>query len=487
MKKVSIVTLFFVLTLAAWAQELTPVLGPLIQVNPTNVFGSTRPRIALANDTVPIVMWSQLGPPVGHMWVARWNGTGFDGPVMIAPYMDIYTSNDEGGDIAAWGDTAYIVFFTTDSKCYCVHSYDAGMSWSDTVRIDHILTRKAYTPNVEIDRTGNPVILFESSDSNILVNNAQMVCRSYDGGNSFTMEQPVNLNVTAEPCECCPPELLINDSMVYAIYRNNDNNVRNIVMTISSDSGMTFPVVSEVDQTNWTLSGCPTAGADAGFYRDSVAMIWKSANKIWIGCGHAQTGMEGPYQLLEPSLAASVQQRHPVIETGGDTIVYLWDDRRNSNTDCYIAIRGNGVGPVTGAFILNDTAGLADIGTQQCPHAVMSGNKIYMVYDNSPQIDIMFRVATVGGPSGVADCEDQTGSVAVYPVPAGDAVNIRFSSVAQPVVCTILIHDVSGKLVETHTVVSPETEVDISALAPGAYTLQVVGEDFNSVTKIIKE
>src|SRR5687768_12621856 len=112
--------LFLILVLTGFtqivAQELTPVFGPVIPVTPTNGDGSTRPRIVLVNDSVPLVTWTRIGSGNGVVFTSRWNGTSFDPAVQASPSgLNVYCSPDEGGNIAAKGDTVYIVFFTTNS------------------------------------------------------------------------------------------------------------------------------------------------------------------------------------------------------------------------------------------------------------------------------------------------------------------------------------------------------------------------------------
>ncbi len=459
------------------AQELVPVFGPFIQVTPTNVTGSTRPRIALVQDSIPIVTWVKLGPPAGIVYVARWNGSGFGTPVQISPSgIDVYCSAEEGGDIAARGDTAYIVFFTASSECYSVHSYDAGLTWSDTVRIDHQVMNHAYTPNVEIDRNGNPVIAFEMADMS-MANAEIMVCRSYDGGNTFTMEQPAHLSVSGVPCECCPPTFLNKDENAYVIYRNNDNNRRDIVMTMSSDSGMTFTTVSEVDQTNWTISSCPTAGAEAAFYRDSILIVWKSTNKLYYGCGHNATGATGPDNLLEPSLAASVLQKHPVVSTIGDTVIFLWDDRRTTNYDCYISIVGNGAHQITAPFILNDTIGTAETGTQQTPHVALEGDLMHIVYQNGATGIVMYRTATIGGGLSVAEHTSQTHPL-IFPVPAKESFTI--SNITGK--CTVSIYNMNGELVVQQLNVISGNNINIESFVRGSYSVVITTEEGNKTS-----
>lgn len=471
MKRAFFIYVFVCIGAMVSAQELAPVFGPFLQVTPTNANGSTRPRIALVNDSIPIVTWTKVGAPGGVVFVARWNGTGFDPAVQVSPSgIDIYTSAEEGGDIAARGDTAYIVYFTGSSECYCIHSYDAGLTWSDTVRVDHQAMNHAYTPNVEIDRNGNPVIAFETADMS-MSNAGIMVCRSYDGGNSFTMEQPAHTSVTGVPCECCPPAFLNRDEKAYVIYRNNDNNRRDIVMTISSDSGMTFPTVSEVDQNGWMISACPTAGAEAAFYRDSILVFWKSANKLYYGCGHDQTGATGPDNLLEPALAASVVQKHPVVATFGDTVIYLWDDRRTTNYDCYISISGNGAQQITTPVVLSDTVGTAENGTQQTPHVALQGDKLHIVYHNAAAGLVMYRTATIGGGVGVTEFT-QLAVPTMYPVPAKES----FTILNLDGTCVVSIFNMNGEMVSQQTNVVSGEILNVENIARGGYTVVITNE-----------
>lgn len=487
MKRLLVLIFLFAIGRNIAAQELTPVFGAIIPVTPTNTNGSTRPRIVLTNDSVPLVMWTRTGSGNGVVFTSRWNGSSFDPAVQVSPAgLNVYCSADEGGDIAAKGDTAYVVFFTTNSLCYCVHSYDAGLTWSDTVRIDHQGMEDAYTPDVQIDNSGNPVIVFETMDMMNMTSTIK-VNRSFDGGSTFTQETDAHLGVTSGlPCECCPPSLLIKDSMEYVIYRNNDNNIRNIVMTISSDSGSTFPIVSEFDQTNWALSACPTAGAGADFYRDSILVVWKSANKIWYACADAQTGDEGADLLLEPALAAAVQQKQPSVCTKGDTVIYTWSDRRTTNYDVYISISGDGPRQITSPFFFNDTTATTENGTQQNPHAVAEGNSVHLVYQDLVSGKVIYRKASITGPVAVQETYPAIEFAVVYPVPADDQVLVSFSSFSG-LAYSIRIWDVNGRLVRQQEADFPVTHINVADLPAGTYSVEVMGSDYSSVTTIIKK
>lgn len=484
MKSLWSALLFCCISCMMSSQELTPVFSPVLPVTPTNANGSTRPRIVLVRDSVPLVMWTKTGSGNGIVFTSRWNGSSFDPAVQVSPSgINVYCSADEGGDIAARGDTVYVVFFTTNSVTYCVRSFDAGTTWSDTVRIDHQDMDDAYTPDVQIDKNGNPVVAFEQSDMS-MSNTRIMMNRSDDAGQTFSMETDAHLNVpNGIPCECCPPSLLIKDSMAYVMYRNNDNNIRNIVMTISADSGMTFPVVSEVDNTNWVLSACPTAGAEGAFYRDSVLLVWKSANKIWFGCGNAQDGNAGVDQLLEPSLAASVAQKQPSVCTTGDTVIYTWSDRRTNNYDVYISVSGNGPQQISTPFIYNDTIGNSENATQQNPQAVYFGGYVHLVYQDLTPGKVMYRKAEIGGAVGITE-QHQKIEPEIYPSPASESFTINH--LTGP--CTLSVYNMNGQQVLCQMNIISGQRINIENLVKGSYLVTILSEDgIMSTLTLIKQ
>lgn len=475
MNRTLLLLAFAVSSVNLFAQELAPSFGPVMPVTPTNSTGSTRPRIALVQDSIPLVMWTKTGSGNGIVYVSRWNGTGFDPAMQISPSgLNVYTSTGEGGDIAARGDTVFIVFFTTDSRSYSVRSVDGGVTWGDTVRIDHRTGGDmAYTPDVQILPGGNPVVVFESANSS-MTNTREMVCRSNDGGMTFSMETDAHLGIVGQPCECCPPSVLINDSMVYVLYRNNDNNLRNIVMTISSDSGNTFPVTSEFDQTNWNISSCPTSGPEAMFYADSILTVWKSSFKVYYGTGHATNGGEGMHYLIEPSLTSGVIQRSPSVCGSGDTIVFTWDDRRTSNYDVYIAISGSGPQQFSTVFMFNDSTGTTENGIQQTPHAAYHNGTIHLVYQDATSGKVMYRSATIAGVVGVPETSDEN-LIATYPTVVTEALTVNLLPGQSNV--TARIFSVTGELISTTTLLNQQNEINCANLAEGTYILQLTDND----------
>ena len=72
-----------------------------------------------------------------------------------------------------------------------------------------------------------------------------MVNRSIDYGNTF-LSVHASVNAPGEPCDCCKASLFDNDD-IYLLFRNNNLNQRNSYISKSSDGGLTFNLVQNLD------------------------------------------------------------------------------------------------------------------------------------------------------------------------------------------------------------------------------------------------
>lgn len=80
-------------------------------------------------------------------------------------------------------------------------------------------------------------------------------------------------------CECCKQEIAAGvTGNVYAAYRSNINNVRNIYMVRSLDKGLTWQKAKKVQDEDWELMACPTEGPSIALDRyENLHMAWRDA------------------------------------------------------------------------------------------------------------------------------------------------------------------------------------------------------------------
>jgi len=94
-----------------------------------------------------------------------------------------------------------------------------------------------------------------------------------------------------------------------------------------------------------------------------------------------------------------------------------------------------------------------------------------------------------GWATGLDDLQSKTSNFEIYPVPANNYLNVRFTD-KQEAVFSIEIQDISGKIIEKITdlpVSSTETKIDVSNLNSGIYILKLYSEKFAFSKKFIKE
>ena len=58
---------------------------------------------------------------------------------------------------------------------------------------------------------------------------------------------------------------------MYIAFRNNDNNLRDIWLTRSTDGGDSFSSAFDVDETDWIVSACPSNGPHFAIVDDEDA------------------------------------------------------------------------------------------------------------------------------------------------------------------------------------------------------------------------
>ena len=53
--------------------------------------------------------------------------------------------------------------------------------------------------------------------------------------------------------------LLVSGNNIFVLFRNNENNKRNSYVSKSSNYGVSFDQVNEIDDYDWILNSCPSS------------------------------------------------------------------------------------------------------------------------------------------------------------------------------------------------------------------------------------
>lgn len=275
MKK--IFTLFLLLAGSLQAMSQTITWTTPVTVAGGSTYGNLHPRVALNRAGNPMVLWGKTDT---RAYFSRWTGTAFSTPVAVGnTAINVFAQSWAGPDMASYGDTVYVTMKRTPetmsmNHMYMAHSYDGGMTFSDTVKIDNIGSNMSRFPIVTTNSTGNPVVAFMKFTPTFTTAR-YVVTRSTDYGMTFSPEVVASASADSV-CDCCPASIISSGSNVIMLNRENIGNIRDMWAGVSTDGGMTFPGHMAIDTTNWMIMSCPSSGPDGIVIGDSIYSVFMS-------------------------------------------------------------------------------------------------------------------------------------------------------------------------------------------------------------------
>jgi len=403
---------------------------PEIFVTDGTTFGNTRPRITLAANDVPVVIFGKTS--TGLLYTARLNGSSFDTPVTLLPgTVSSYLTTWTGPDIASKGDTVIAVFKAMSmdlGNVYALRSIDGGITFSDTIRVDNHDSGHTWMPSLDMDENGNPSIVYMAHDAS-MTNPRYNVVHSIDQGITYQPEMEIALSIPDEACDCCPAEYVIDGAQHALLYRNNDVNIRDIYAVYSNDDGLTFPEYLNVSELDWFINSCPSTGPHGMFNNGKLITVSASrvsgAYRTYIS--ETSTNPTLSFQsttMMTPPVNVNGSQNYPRITGANDTIVLVWQEAETSNTEIYSAIITTG----TISEILNSKALVNNSvqGAQTNPDIVYANGKVHCVFQDGNSGKVIYKRGSIGT---LSVCTLNSNPLSIYPNPSKTGVFYINSSI----------------------------------------------------------
>jgi hypothetical protein len=458
---------------------------PEISVADGSVYGNIRPRIAVAANGVPIVLFGK--GPAGLLYTARLNGSVFDTPVTLLPgTMESYLASWTGPDIAAKGDTVIAVFKAMtmdDGHVYSVRSVDGGLTFSDTIRVDDHDLGVAWMPSMDIDENGNPSVTYMAHDA-AMTNPRYNVVHSTDQGLTYQAEMDITTTIAEEACDCCPAEYVIDGNQHALLYRNNDMNIRDIYAVYSEDDGLTYPESANVDQLNWSITSCPSTGPHGLFNNSKLITVYASraSGSYRVYLSETATAPNFAFEnttMMTPPLNTNGIQNYPRISGNNDTLVMVWQESETGNPEIFSAFTttANTSEIISSKTMVNSSTS----GSQTNPDVIYKNGKVHAVYQDALTGDVIYRQGTIGT---VSLEENDLSQLTVYPNPTVDgtfAIDLNNMTNA-----TFELRDALGnKCPFTVNQQNAKIQLGISNPNRGIYFLTVITENAQQTIKLI--
>ena len=493
--------LLFILTLSfsfsvnaqtlTWSAEF-PVTGG-------SSYNNVRPRIALTTGNTPIIMW---GDDVNNVvYTAKWNGSGFTAPLKIhSDSIDVFTSYWAGPEFEAAGDTVFIglkVLPEADNGVYSVRSTDGGVTFDDTVRIDNIGDSLARFPTVAIADGGNPVFSYMKFDPNWM--DAQYtVVESMDGGDTFEKDVEAGLLVTGEACDCCPAAIKAEGQRHVLMFRNNDNNLREMWFAYSDDEGMTFTGSGNVDTADWIIFSCPSSGPDFIFSGNTIHSTWMSsgdggASKVYVGTYDIGTSQILYHNTISSVMPVANYQNYSRMDGEPGMLGVVLQHTNFGNTDVLFASSLAGTAGLVDNF---DTVNISTTGSQQSPDIAYADGTFHIVWQDQETGDVIYRSATDS--SFVPDTSGNNPNSVLNPLGSVPGMQVSISPNPFNDFTTLIIKrknigfysvdifDASGKIVRRYSnQKSNELTIKRGELPGGMYFYKLNGSEYIASGKFV--
>jgi len=434
-------------------------------------WGNARPRIALNADGNPVVIWTNVDTQ--NIYCSVKSGDDFSTPLQLNPDGVLSAAMDwQGPDIASSGNHIAVVFKQTpemEGHIYLVRSEDGGMSWGDTIRVATTGTIMLRFPALAMDNEGNPYVLLMQLYDMGASGSEWAVVRSEDEGQTFLPAVSASNLSGVYVCDCCPGVITVNGDDVAVVYRNNDENVRDMRATISTNGAQTFSITADMDDVDWMINACPSSGPSAYIANEILHSTWMSQgtgdSRVYYSSYNIGTGDMVQSVEISPALS-SVVQNHPSIAGNESSAAVVWQESQSAQTNIRFAYSAS-----PGIFLADDIENLTSNqdGNQLRPHMVYSNGVYHIVYTDNGSNAVQYLTV-----SGFVRIEENSfeNNFSIFPNPASDVLTMQFNSTHG--IRQIEITDEAGRVCLSKSVSSNENNLslDLSSLAKGNYTVR---------------
>lgn len=182
------------------------------------------------------------------------------------------------------------------------------------------------------------------------------------------MQPEVVLDAIA--CDCCPVNISINSlGQVQVIYRDNNDDIRDMAILTSKDNAATFSGSRILSKDDWKISGCPHSGAVTMHAGKNSISAWQAGSEKLPGVRFVDA--EGKKLFIEPDLSA----KNPALAGDINNQFLVWE--QNYGTEkvskvAYKKLSGNK---------LSETQWLNNSDNATTTSTIMAGKNIVFVFE----------------------------------------------------------------------------------------------------------
>jgi len=482
----------YILTILLTVNSILASAQSFIASDPITVasgLGYYHPQIEITNDDKPIVLWANSSDK--NLYVSKLGvNNSFSTPIQLNPMgFDVQTFDWSGADLAIEDSNVYVVFRSLGYETghvYLVKSTDNGLTFGDTVRVDNLSSGYGQYPDVAV-LNDTVWVTFMDHDASGL-NPQYVVAKSIDGGSTFLPEIVAGEILGNEACDCCQPEIIVNNDYVIVYFRNNDNNIRDIKGVVSYDRGETFTDFFSVDDHLWQINGCPSTGPDSRFINDSSSVtVYKTTEngdaKLFINQYNHNSNSSIGLKRVYDSNSSNLSVNYPQVAVKNNVFGVVWEGQGESR-DVFINYSENGVAGLNADNVYNITNIL---GNQVKPDIAISASRFHVVYADQSSFNLKY--VSLESTTSITEVKNQQLELATYPNPTTDFIAVSIKTERKDLVAIRIINSLGQEVYST--LVKNQNKylitVDMKKWNAGIYYVLIESSNKVISKKIVKE
>lgn len=358
--------------------------------------GNIRPRLLALNDQKGIIVWgSELTKKITY---ATWQNDVLSTPKLLdMGTTQAFVTNWASLEIAGEDNVVYIVYKAepADTAAIFMHvSTDYGETFSKPIVVQEGLSLKVRFPGIAIDQNRQAIISYMKFFKGW--GDPSFMCRkSIDFGKSFGNEVLVSDSLQGEACDCCPVAMTTDQNDLAVLFRNNDNNIRDMTAVLSTDGGISYEGQYSLDTLSWKLNSCPSSAGDALFSKNVLHTTWMSGrtgrNKVYYSTWNRSTKKIDFLMPMDHILGRNLAQANPRIAGNQDTVFIIWSELI-SNSEILMNQFIYSKNSVQSQY---STINVTTAGHQINPDVKYRNGKLYTVWEDDGNNSIVMRIGTI--------------------------------------------------------------------------------------------
>lgn len=128
-------------------------------------------------------------------------------------------------------------------------------------------------------------------------------------------------------CDCCNISMVVDESgALHMVYRDNNNDVRDMAHIVSKDNGITFSAPKILYNDKWEIKGCPHSGATSASTKTEQYITWFS------GTRNGQSGIRLTNSAGNLLKVLDASAKNASIAADSKTAVWVWEQTSEAGT-----------------------------------------------------------------------------------------------------------------------------------------------------------